>query len=92
MDADRVAGGNDLGRECPVALDLLAEKEERRNRMPGVQRLQHGWSAVAVGPVVEGERNPAPGWKRARNPKRCRDRSHDGGGRGAEPRGRGCTG
>ena len=65
MDADRMAGSNDLGRECPVVLDLLADEEERRNRVRAVKCLEHGRGALAMGPVVEGERNPAPSRKRA---------------------------
>jgi hypothetical protein len=75
VDADRVAGGNDFGRDRAVALDLLADEEERGDRLPGVESLEYRRSAFLVRPVVEGECDPAPGRKRARNLKRCGDRA-----------------
>ena len=91
VDADRVAGGNDLGRERPVALDLLADQEERRDRASSVQSLEYGRGAVAMRPVVEGACDPAPGRKRARNPKGRGNRPHDGSRRRSEPRRGDCT-
>jgi hypothetical protein len=84
--ADRVPGGNDFGRDRRVALHLLADEEERGNCLPGVESLEYRRSAAEVRPVVEGERDPAPSRKRARNLKRCGDRACDGSRRGSEPR------
>jgi len=42
VDSDRMAGSRDLCRQRPVTLDLLADKEERRDPVPSCQLLEHG--------------------------------------------------
>jgi hypothetical protein len=57
VDADGVAGGDDLAREARAAPDLLADEEERRDGACLAQDLEHPRRALRVRSVVEGERD-----------------------------------
>ena len=54
--ADLMAGVDDLARERRVALDLLADEEERGGHALAGEHLEHRGRALRVRPVVERER------------------------------------
>ena len=52
VQGDPVTGGRDLGGERAVALDLLADQEERRAYVAPCEDLQDGRRPARVRPVV----------------------------------------
>ena len=61
VQADAMAGGDDLGGQRRVAGDLLADEEERRPHAAVGEHLEHGRRALGVRAVVEGQGHPGPG-------------------------------
>ena len=56
VQADLVTGRDDLASERGVAPHLLADEEEGRPHTRSGEDLEHRRGALAVRPVVEGER------------------------------------
>ena len=72
VQADPVAGGDDLGGERRVARDLLADEEEGRADAARGQHLEHGRRPLAVRPVVEGQAVAAAAERAVGDPERRR--------------------
>ncbi len=60
VQADRMAGCDDLAGERGVAPHLLADQEEGRLHTRSSENLEHRRGSLRVRPVVEGERVTTP--------------------------------
>ena len=89
VDADLVARGQDLGGERRVALDLLADEEERRAHAGPLQRGEGGRRSLGCGPSskVSATTQASLEWSRTASARRgAGDHAHSAGPRARWPR------
>src|SRR5919197_5939300 len=87
VEADVVAGSDDLGRELRSALDLLADEEERRPRVRSLQERENRRRSGRMRSVVERERDRIRGLDAVVDPERRSERPEAGRERGQRMRG-----
>ncbi len=73
VERDLVPGRGDLGSERGIALDLLADEEERRACVRGAEQLERRGRPFRVRPVVEGQSDARRLGQAQWDPERGRD-------------------